>query len=145
MRVFSYDTNTEGLMLGECKNNSSNDSRCKDRYYDFGDYTNDKNKWIVIVAYGSHFELVTNYIEGEFKYNIYNIYDSINNINHEKTDVKPKYYNTKGILVNWEDLLIDDKIIIKKQEIIRHLLNMGYSNNDINKFNIYWEKKKKMN
>ena len=96
IRVFYYDRKTNGLNLGsECLDKGI---YCNRSILDFGELKVDN--MIIIVAYGGHFELVTEYEEGNFKYNI-NVKSSTP---LEATDPEPLYYNNEGKLVELDKL-----------------------------------------
>ena len=62
IRVFYYDRQKNGLNLGnDCLEKGI---KCKRGFLDF--VTPNRDNMIIIVAYGGHFELVTQYKEGKF-------------------------------------------------------------------------------
>jgi hypothetical protein len=117
IRVFYFNRDTNGLNLGQdCVENGLG---CKREVYDFGEINEESDNMIIIVAYGVHFELVTQYEEGAFKYDIK--VDS-----HDITDATPKYYNNEGYLVEFDvldDVTIEQLFKSELGQIKKHLPN----------------------
>jgi len=101
IRVFYYDRQTNGLNLGsDCLDKGLS---CTRGFLDFG--VHNIENMIIIVAYVGHFELVTQYNEGNFNYNI--ILDESTPLGD--TPPIPLYYNFAGELVKFEKL--DDETL----------------------------------
>ena len=95
--ILSKSCTDEGIDDKECKNNESP--------YTYGNSESENR--IMIVSYGSHFELITKLHEGKF------IYDSkIQQTGAQETG-EPTYYNHHGVSVTWDYLSSEEK-----QEII---------------------------
>ena len=115
IRIFYYDPVNRALQLGDCEQKGFD--TCKGRVFDFGNVT--ATDYVLIVAYGSHFELITECKQGKFNYNINDNKDQ--KITNNKTLKESRHYNDEGKIVPWNELNIEEKIEILRG--IDHSLN----------------------
>lgn len=115
IRIFYYDPVNRALQLGDCEQEGFD--ACKGRVFDFGNVT--ATEYVLIVAYGSHFELITECNQGNFNYNINDNKDQ--KITDNKKLKESRHYNNNGVIVQWNELNIEEKIGVLRD--IDHSLN----------------------
>ena len=115
IKVVPYRDN-KAILSGDCRRNGLYDPKCQNwgtHGYGYTKQENDKDKLILIVSYGTHFELIIQLHEGKFKYDLNCDYKG-----EVVTEQSQKYYNDKGELVPWSTLAPSEQKKYQNQQAI---------------------------